>query len=257
MAHIKRRIIQLPDILGIKKQEFFNRIETAYSGLRGSALDGDVSSEVIVRILAEFPSVNQDWLLHENGEPLLKPGQTDAKKEYPRQPVGDEVGAPQPLFDRVRPVPFLDMGVQAGWPDQDIQRFIDEWGDEGEVRFISTDFRGGSFFVTKVQGDSMDDGTKRAISNGDEVIIQLIDDFKWNGLSIANNLYVIQTRTGVVLKQITEIHLGKFDEEGDELEAGYIICHSFNRDYSDYRIDLEDVRNFYRVRQINRSSIFV
>lgn len=70
MTSIKRRIAQLPDFLGISKTSFFSSIGVAPSGFRGEALNGDVSSDVIVRIMTCYPSVNIEWLLQNQGSAL-------------------------------------------------------------------------------------------------------------------------------------------------------------------------------------------
>lgn len=68
MTEIKRRISQLPNILNVRKSIFFDKIGVASSGFRGDALNGDVYSDVIVRIVSEFPQVSIEWLLQGKGD---------------------------------------------------------------------------------------------------------------------------------------------------------------------------------------------
>ena len=70
MTTIKERISQLPKILNVRKGFFFNEISVASSGFRGKGLFGDVSSDVIVRIIKAYPEVDTTWLLLGEGFPI-------------------------------------------------------------------------------------------------------------------------------------------------------------------------------------------
>lgn len=72
MTGIKGRISLLADILEVKKVDFFRRIGVAPSGYRGTAISGEVTSDVIVKILTEFPEIRSEWLLLGQGEALRR-----------------------------------------------------------------------------------------------------------------------------------------------------------------------------------------
>lgn len=70
MTQIKDRISQLPKYLVVTKSYFFDKIDAAPSGFRGSATSGSVSSDVIDKILTIFPMVNPEWLILGKGQIL-------------------------------------------------------------------------------------------------------------------------------------------------------------------------------------------
>jgi len=116
---------------------------------------------------------------------------------------------------------------------------------ETHKRLVPKEYSNGGYLVIRVDGDSMDDGTKRSLSDGDEILVKekklgILDD-----LPIRKTLFVITSLDGNVLKQITEINK----------EEGYIICHSFNPSYEDYRIRFDDIYQIFVVCKIVQKQI--
>ena len=91
----------------------------------------------------------------------------------------------------------------------------------------------------------MDDGSKRSLSDGDEVLIKEKTEDKWFDLPIKKTLFVITSREGNVLKQIKEINK---DER-------YILCHSFNPAYEDFKIFFEDIFQIFIVCKVVQRQI--
>lgn len=55
---------------------------------------------------------------------------------------------------------------------------------ETHRRLVPREFDNGGFLIVRVDGDSMDDGTKRSLSDGDEVLIKERIDCKIDELPI-------------------------------------------------------------------------
>ncbi|WP_073180915.1 S24 family peptidase [Cruoricaptor ignavus] len=105
-------------------------------------------------------------------------------------------------------------------------------------RYIRNEFEKGNYLVVRVDGDSMDNGGKESIPDGCEILIR---EFIPNGaIPIRNNLFVIVTREGTVLKQIV-----KHDITTDSL-----VLHSYNPKYSDYEVQMDDVLQLFIFRRI-------
>lgn len=234
MSDIKERIFLFIAEKNISKSEFERN-----SGLSNGYLNnfkGNLGSTKLEGILSFYTDLNRDWLLTGEGSMLRE---EEAPKRMPPKNEVEILGTPEEYYIQV---PFLDMGIQAGW-NIDFRSPEPKNEEEVDFRLVSREAKGGTYIVAAVSGDSMDDNTKRSISDGDEVLLRLVDDFRWNGLAIRNNLYVIVTQDATVLKQITEVNL----------DESYITCHSFNEEFADYRIDLADVRWFFKVcRVVNR-----
>jgi hypothetical protein len=111
---------------------------------------------------------------------------------------------------------------------------------EMKRRLIPKEFDRGNYLVVRVDGNSMDDGTSISIPDGTEILIKEYHLQKGEKLPIRGNLFVIVSTEGTVFKQIIE----------HNTEEGYIICHSYNQKYSDYRINLSEVLQIFIYRKI-------
>ena len=100
------------------------------------------------------------------------------------------------------------------------------------------------FLIFEVKGNSMDDGSKRALLDGDKILVKELDsDCCRTKLKTDNNFFVIIHRTdGIVVKQIVE----------HNVEEGIIRCHSINPspEYHDFDIDLREVTRIFKVAAI-------
>lgn len=95
---------------------------------------------------------------------------------------------------------FLPIEAQAGYLDgletQDMPKL--------ETMLIPKEFEKGNYLVVEINGDSMDDGSKRSIVDGDRVLVKELDRVHWkNKLHFKQNLFVIMSNEGIVCKQIT------------------------------------------------------
>ncbi len=111
---------------------------------------------------------------------------------------------------------------------------------EMKRRLIPKEFDRGNYLVVRVDGDSMDDGTSISIPDGTEILIKEYHLEKGEKLPIRGNLFVIVSTEGTVFKQIIE----------HNTEEGYIICHSYNQKYKDYKINLSEVLQIFIYRKI-------
>lgn len=179
---------------------------------------------------------NEDYLLGGEGTLL---------KEQPESHIVNEV-YPVPEENYIM-VEYADLRVSAGMlGGGDVQQL-----PETHKRLLPREYEKGNYLVVRVSGDSMYDGTARSLVDGDEVLVkELSHDVSTqlqDGIPIKNNLFVITTRDGNVLKQITEINR----------EHGHIVCHSFNERYSDYKIPFEEVLQIFIVRKIVAKQITI
>src|SRR5690606_17447518 len=118
--------------------------------------------------------------------------------------------------DGIKPVPYEDymmveyedLSTAAGYlgvNDLDVL-------PDTKKRLVPKEFERGKYLVVKVDGHSMDNGTSISIPDGTEILIKELKLSNGERLPIRNNLFVIVSKDGVVLKQIIE----------HNLEEGYI-----------------------------------
>lgn len=164
---------------------------------------------------------------------------------------GSMLKSDKPKYNEVTPVPtdnymmveYADLRASAGrLGGSDVSQLPDT-----HKRLVPKEYENGGFLVVRVDGDSMDDGTKRSLSDGDEVLIKEKRNFKINELPIKKTLFVITTREGNVLKQIAEVNMTE----------RYILCRSFNPDpqFDDFRINFDDIYQIFIVCKRTQSQI--
>ena len=107
-----------------------------------------------------------------------------------------------------------------------------------KVRIIQKEKDKGYYIITTVEGDRMDDGSKRSLSDGDEILIkQYIGDYRV--MPIRNRLFVICSTEGNVIAQVINVNNVTKD----------ITCHSFNHLYQDYIIKASDVIQVFTIEK--------
>lgn len=107
---------------------------------------------------------------------------------------------------------------------------------------VPKEFDKGHYLVFEVQGNSMDDGTQRAIMDGDKILAKELDKMHWkNKLYYNRNIFVIANKDeGIVVKQILS----------HDVDNGIIVCHSWNDEYEDFTIKLKNVYKLFYVKKI-------
>lgn len=100
----------------------------------------------------------------------------------------------------------------------------------------------GSYRVFEAEGDSMDNGSRNSICDGDKVLVREVKRELWHyKLHIKDWLFVIATREeNIVIKQIID----------HNVENNTITVHSFNPIFQDYTIKLDEVIELYNVIKI-------
>ncbi|SHJ07122.1 hypothetical protein SAMN05443429_108123 [Cruoricaptor ignavus] len=191
-----------------------------------SAINGNcryLTDNLFDKIYNTFPSLNSDEL---NQPSALE--QLD--KIVKRRNKTKEELTPIPK-DNYRWLEYRDLSVAAGMiggVDPDLL-------PETRKRLVPHEFEKGNYLVVRVDGDSMDNGTSYSIPNGCEILIKEVIYDQWQGLQIYNNLFVIVTRDGTVLKQII-----KHDRTSETL-----TLHSYNEAYDDYEVHMSDVLQIF------------
>ena len=136
-------------------------------------------------------------------------------------------------------VPVLTIYSQAGY----LRGHSDtQYLNRLEKMLVPKEYDKGNYMVVELNGDSMDDGTRRSLCEGDKLLVKELDKIHWkNKLHIKKSLFVICTKEdGVVCKEIID----------HNTNTGIIICHSWNSIYSDYPVDLNDVIKLFYVKKI-------
>ena len=227
MESASNRIKKLIESSGVTPYEISKKTGISQSTL-SRILNNSTSKLSIksIELLANYFNVSERWL-------------STGEKDESNKPFVSEVTS-RPTSDYMM-VEYADLRAAAGRiGGGDVSQL-----PETHRRLVPKEFNNGRFLVVRVDGDSMDDGSKRSLSDGDEVLIKEKMEDKWFDLPIKKTLFVITSREGNVLKQIKEINK---DER-------YILCHSFNPAYEDFKIFFEDIFQIFIVCKVVQRQI--
>lgn len=143
-------------------------------------------------------------------------------------------------------VPHVPYAARGEFPNlADSLEPMSEWGREvyavdrkANGRYISFD----------VKGDSMDNGMRKSLQDGDKVLVRELEQDNWRTLRAGDHrFWVIVFGSSVLIKEIST-----FDPT-----TGVITCHSLNPspEYHDFELELDTVRHLYYVININPAPI--
>lgn len=182
---------------------------------------------VLNKILGYFPEVNVNWLLTGEGE-MINQSPT---------PVQSNAHVVENLNYMNVPVVHIKArcGYLAGYEDRE---YI---GSLPTMPVIVDRTYHGKYMIFEAEGDSMDDGTRNSICDGDKLLCREVRRDLWlPKLHINDWYFVIVHRTeGIAIKQIT-----------NQDEKGNITCHSLNEMFNDYTVNLDDVLEIYNVIKV-------
>ena len=101
----------------------------------------------------------------------------------------------------------------------------------------------GNYFSFEVKGESMDDGSRDSLQDGDKVLARELERDFWKDIRTGDHrFWVIVFGTSVLIKEIVS----------EDAETGTIVCHSLNPspEYSDFTLNLNEVRYLFYVCKI-------
>lgn len=199
-----------------------------------------------VSILASYFNVNENWLL--NGEGKMN-SFTRSKSDEPYLVTKSGVKYYEMANGKFRMrVPFIPVKAYA--------KYIDEYRD---AEFLSDDFEEfdfivdkighGRYFAFEIKGDSMDDDSKRSISDGDIVLARELSKEHWRNKLHTEDFpnWIIVLDNTILCKQIVD----------QDIDNGNITCHSLNPspEYADFTLKLDSVSQLLNIIQ-KVSSVF-
>lgn len=244
LKKLKKLFISLRNRITKDQQQAFKQYEALLS--QGETI---VTNELIEEITDTFPDINKEWLLSNKGAMFLTDEGSINGKDIThtignlksKNGTAEVTPIPEQSYMMVE---YADLAVSAGILGGDFSDSFVENLPETHKRLIPREYREGNYLVVRVNGDSMDDGTKRSLSDDDEILIRLWTD-GMDTLPIHNKLFVLTTRSGHIVKQITKI----------DRKKQQITCHSFNPLYPDQFVDFEEIIQVFTVEKIVNSKI--
>ena len=185
------------------------------------------------KIVSAFPTYNLEWLLTGEGD-MFTDTQSQTFHSNARQV--DDLSYMN--------VPVIHIKAQCG--------YLAGYGDTEYIDTLPTmpvivdQTYHGKYRIFEAEGDSMDDGSRNSICDGDKLLCREVRRDLWlPKLHINDWYFVIVHRTkGISIKQITA-----------QDDNGNITCHSLNELFNDYTVNLDDVIEIYNVIKVVERSM--
>lgn len=187
------------------------------------------------KVVNAFPQYSLDWLLTGSGDMMVDISDKSSSIQSNAHAVEDL---------NYMNVPVVHIKARCG--------YLAGYADEGYIDSLPTmpvivdKTYHGRYMIFEAEGDSMDDGTRNSICDGDKLLCREVRRDLWlPKLHINDWYFVIVHRTdGIAIKQITA-----------QDENGNITCHSLNDLFNDYTVNLDDVAEIYNVIKVVERSM--
>lgn len=198
-----------------------------------NAIRKSIQPDKLSLIKERYSDLNIDWLLTGEGEMISMEGkQITSNYQVSSRRKDDTVT--QVDSDEYMEVEYRDLSVAAGPLNRTGS------GYKKKTLLVPKEYDNGEYLVVRVDGPSMYDGTEYSIPDGANILIKRYYLNNGDKLPIRGNLFVVDAKDGQALKQIVE----------HNTDLGYVRCHSYNSDFEDYNVPLEDIIGFYIFRKI-------
>ena len=185
-----------------------------------------------IALLASYFKVSEEWLSEGRGE-IEKVDRSWDSDLFLTTKAGTKYYEMANGKYRMR-VPFIPIKAYAKYIDE--CRDAEFYGNEyEEFDFVVDKIGHGRYFAFEIKGDSMDDDTKRSLSNGDIVLARELHPEHWRNKLHTDDYpnWIIVLDNTILCKQIID----------QDIENGRIVCHSLNQspEYADFELKLDDI----------------
>ena len=237
---VKQRLIKFIKKKGLSQKKFEESV--GFSNGYVNNIAKGIGAEKLQRILNVYPDLNQQWLLTGEGEMLtgsdVTPVRQSELEEYETTKNGTKFYRREDgkIIMEVPVVPIAALGS----PEDEFTKYINDY-DNDTVNIVVDGVHHGKYVAFRVEGDSMDDGTRNSFERGDIVVVRELARDKWlPKLHIKTWPYwVIAFGNNVRIKEII----------AQDETTGTITCHSLNPspEYTDFTLSLDDIHRLFNV----------
>lgn len=254
---VKQRLIKFITYKDISIRQFEKEIGASNGYVNN--ISKSIGGSKLQRILSAFPDLSQRWLMDGEG-PMLIDGQPS--QQPPKAP-----DVPEYLSNAVRSEDVTDLVYAAEnkhggifYRDQRGQLYmsaprvpyaayaqypnpadsLEPNGEWGRVIYKVDKVAHGCYLSFDIKGDSMDNGNRLSLQDGDSVLARELERDNWRTLRVGDHrFWVLVFGSSVLVKEIIAFNP----------TTGDITCHSLNPspEYQDFNLNLDEVRHLYYV----------
>lgn len=260
---VKQRLIEYLEYKGIGRNKFESMAGLSLGYI--TKLKNAPRPEKLVSILHVAPDLNKVWLLTGEGEMLNAPPdskpapdvqlfQSNAVQSHNVTDVeyaGENHNGG--IFFRDKntgqlyiSVPHVPFAARGEFPNlADSLEPLSEWGRE----VYAVDRKASGHYISfDIRGDSMDNGMRKSLQDGDKVLVRELEHDNWRTLRTGDHrFWVLVFGSSVLIKEIANFNP----------DTGVVTCHSLNPspEYHDFDVPLDNVRHLYYVIKIKPAEI--
>ena len=237
---VKQRLVQFIKYKRISQKKFEETIGVSNGYINN--LKSTPRGLIIQKIILNFPELSRVWLLTGEGEMII---------DHNVSRLINEDVEPEPYITNSHGIKFYKQGDHMlmevplvpynalGTPDDEFAELIAN-REEGEMRQFKVDkVHHGNYLSFIVDGDSMDDGSRKSFQRGDAVLVRELDRDDWKPKFRINQwpFWVVAWDNCVRLKQIIA------------QTENTITLHSLNPspEYCDFTIPISSIRRIFNV----------
>lgn len=247
---MEKTVIQrLKEYLKAKKmgQNRFEKLAGISTGYIANVRNAP-GADHLLKILNAAPDLNKVWLLTGDGEMLTSnatPAHVSDLEEYTETKNGLKFYKREDgqLVMKVPIVPIVALGS----PEDEYAEIIRD-SESGTVSISVDAVHHGRYVAFRIEGDSMDDGTRNSFEAGDIVVCRELSRDNWlPKLHIRDWPYwVIVFGNNVRIKEIVK------------QEGNFITCHSINPspEYTDFKLNFNEISRLFNVVQKIPKTVF-
>lgn len=249
---VKQRLIEFIESKGLSKKKFEETINVSNGYVNN--LKSQPRDEIIKKILLNYPDLNRVWLLTGEG-PMLATGKSGAVEVVPvanSELTEYSVTKNGTRFSQredgkiVMEVPILPIEA-LGSPEDEFATLITDY--ERKTAFFEVEeVHQGAYTAFRINGDSMDDGSRQSFERGDVVLVRELARDKWLPRLHFKRwpFWVVVFGNNVRIKQII-----------DQDELGNITLHSLNPspEYCDFTLHLDEIQRLFNVIKKNPKTV--
>lgn len=217
------RISEIMERENLNQTKFAERIGMKQQNL-SRVLTGKVNiGDAVINKVVLACSVDKQWLLTGNGSP---------RSDVTAKSIAANSVTVAPLISQ-----YAYAGYLSGYGDP-------EYLEIQPIYYGKRKYTPGNYVAFEIHGDSMTDGTMRSITDGSLVLGRELYQHHWKSKLRKNEAFIIVHKfDGICLKEIIN----------HDLDSGTITCHSWNPEYEDYEVNLDDVLQLFYVKEVTRS----
>lgn len=220
---IKERIIQLIELKGIPKEEFYVKIGMTSASFRGNARKTPINSKAIENILSIIEDANPEWLLTGKGS-MLKEKQNEIIKSTPILIKSED------KYGDFRHIPIIDIEAAAG--NGAINTDYIEVLGYITVPSNSLYSRTATYYAVKSRGDSM----FPTIYDKDILVVRVLDRGEWQDIRDEHVYIVVDAQGRTFVKRVK-----------NRLQRGFVVLMSDNLDkvyYPNFTLEANELHFF-------------